>query len=425
MKKKVICILVCTFLIVVTVLPVVGSTCKNTYNRVSDEISVDNAESTDSVEYYKTVADNGCTTYIPGDYLINTEWGQWDLYNSLCPENHSITGNPRCRLGCWSIAIGQIINYHQLQSEGYVDYTCSYYNIVPQHIENDLDDHDYVWSKMVPKLNGSCTSDEIENVSRLLFDVATVIQKDFGSFHYKTIGSPFNVSPMINEIDDHFDYISMQTEWDDSLTESEIISEIDDNRPLMFYIKNDHPKDWHAVALDGYRSNGGFFEVHLNYGWNNSSGYNDWYNYYGPLPEYNNVTFRRAMLIRLAPKPPEISGPDTGAPGIDYNYTAKTIYEINPPLYYKFDWGDGTYTDWLGRYNSGESCMASHMWKEKGVYDVKVKVKDVDGWESEWSDPLEVSMPRNKPFNFNFNLFSWLFERFPHAFPIIRHLLDL
>jgi len=31
---------------------------------------------------------------------------------------------------------------------------------------------------------------------------------------------------------------------------------------------------------------------------------------------------------------------------------------------------------------------------------------------------------KNKPFNFNLNLLGWLFERFPNAFPILRHLIE-
>jgi subtilisin family serine protease len=40
---------------------------------------------------------------------------------------------------------------------------------------------------------------------------------------------------------------------------------------------------------------------------------------------------------------------------------------------------------------------------------------------------IDVSMttPRNKAFNFNFPMLSWLFERFPNAFPILRHILGL
>ena len=60
-----------------------------------------------------------------------------------------------------------------------------------------------------------------------------------------------------------------------------------------------------------------------------------------------------------------------------------------------------------------------------GDFEIKVKAKDNNDYESEWSDPLPVSMPKNKPFNFNFPLLSWLLERFPNAFPILRYLLGL
>lgn len=45
------------------------------------------------------------------------------------------------------------------------------------------------------------------------------------------------------------------------------------------------------------------------------------------------------------------------------------------------------------------------------------------------SDNCEIDVvlktPKNKAFNFNFHLLNWLFERFPHAFPILRHMLGL
>jgi len=39
--------------------------------------------------------------------------------------------------------------------------------------------------------------------------------------------------------------------------------------------------------------------------------------------------------------------------------------------------------------------------------------------------PVTLTTPKNKPFNFNYPLLSWLFERFPNVFPILRYLLGL
>jgi len=44
-------------------------------------------------------------------------------------------------------------------------------------------------------------------------------------------------------------------------------------------------------------------------------------------------------------------------------------------------------------------------WKRRGDFNVKVKAKDDNGHESEWSDPLEITMPKSKsnmPFGFIF-----------------------
>ena len=90
--------------------------------------------------------------YVPGTYLIDTEWGQWGFYNDLDPMNECDPDPAdwyQDRLGCWSVAIGQIINYHSshhpdlLQSTGMVRYECSQNCMNPWQIRNDLDEFDY------------------------------------------------------------------------------------------------------------------------------------------------------------------------------------------------------------------------------------------------------------------------------------------
>ena len=62
-------------------------------------------------------------------------------------------------------------------------------------------------------------------------------------------------------------------------------------------------------------------------------------------------------------------------------------------VYYRFDWDDGRNTGWLGPYYSDETCTATHTWSTIQTYNVKVKSKDIHSEESQWSDPLPVSMP--------------------------------
>jgi len=66
---------------------------------------------------------------------------------------------------------------------------------------------------------------------------------------------------------------------------------------------------------------------------------------------------------------------------------------------------------WVDPYDSGATGNAKHSWNEKGTFQIKVKAKVVHNYERIWSDPLSVTMPRNKATE-NVSLLSIL-ERFP------------
>jgi len=121
-------------------------------------------------------------------------------------------------------------------------------------------------------------------------------------------------------------------------------------------------------------------------------------------------------------KPSKPSGQSSGNANDEYSYTTSTIDLDGDQIFYLWDWGDGTTSEWCGPYASNEKCNASHTWISKGDYDIKVKAKDTSGAESAWSDPLPITMPYSYQPTHQF--FEWLFQRFPHAFPILRHLLE-
>ncbi|PNX47070.1 MAG: hypothetical protein BV456_11470, partial [Thermoplasmata archaeon M8B2D] len=81
----------------------------------------------------------------------------------------------------------------------------------------------------------------------------------------------------------------------------------------------------------------------------------------------------------------------------------------NDEIFYFFDWGDGTDSGWVGPFDSGVTVEASHKWTEKGSYSIIVKAKDTEGHESEWSEPLSVSMPKTKIINYFSIRFNRLF----------------
>jgi len=63
---------------------------------------------------------------------------------------------------------------------------------------------------------------------------------------------------------------------------------------------------------------------------------------------------------------------------------------------YFIDWGDGT-TNETGYCPSGETEEINHTYSGPGVYYILVKVKDIHGAESKWSDPYEMIIENNPP----------------------------
>jgi len=121
-------------------------------------------------------------------------------------------------------------------------------------------------------------------------------------------------------------------------------------------------------------------------------------------------------------KPSKPSGPSSGSPGTEYTYSSSVTDPEGDDVYYWFDWGDGSNSGWLGPFSSGTGTTASHSWDSKRTYSIKVKAKDDGGHVSVWSDPLSVSMPRNK---FTNTYLVSLFELFLTKHPILCLLLKI
>lgn len=141
------------------------------------------------------------------------------------------------------------------------------------------------------------------------------------------------------------------------------------------------------------------------------------FNLYGdPSLVYEGIT------VKGKPQKPIVSGSEKGRIGEEYSYSAISVDPDNDSLYFFFDWGDGSDSSWLGPYESGTECSVSYVWSDRGKYEIKVRVKDTNGMMSEWSDPLIVTMPKNKIIHINPLIMQFL-ENHPHLFPLLRQLL--
>mgnify|MGYP003565690902 CR=1 FL=1 len=141
--------------------------------------------------------------------------------------------------------------------------------------------------------------------------------------------------------------------------------------------------------------------------------------------EINGQTWWYSPIIQVyvVNEPPERpsrpTGPSEGRPGEEYIFYTETSDPDGNQVLYQWDWGDGTVSEWLGPFDSGEEVLAGNTWTDKGNYKVKVKAKDTVGDESTWSSTLSINIPRPRATS------RTLFSRFLENFPIISRFFNL
>jgi outer membrane protein assembly factor BamB len=92
-----------------------------------------------------------------------------------------------------------------------------------------------------------------------------------------------------------------------------------------------------------------------------------------------------------------LTGPMNGRPGVNYTFCIHVTDPEGDNVFCMWDWGDGTNSDWLGPYSSGDEICAMHAWSNEGIYSIRVKLKDEFGNESEWSEPFLIYIDGTPP----------------------------
>lgn len=89
-------------------------------------------------------------------------------------------------------------------------------------------------------------------------------------------------------------------------------------------------------------------------------------------------------------KPVKPSGPVYIESGGSFSYTAQTFDPDGDKVRYKFDWGDGNFSDWSEYLNGNQSVIISYTWYQNSNFSVKVIAQDELGRNSSWSESLLV-----------------------------------
>lgn len=109
------------------------------------------------------------------------------------------------------------------------------------------------------------------------------------------------------------------------------------------------------------------------------------------------ITLKNITNPEPRPLPPSTpKGPHEGIKGVSYTFTSTSTDPSGEDLYYKWDFGNGIFSDWDGPYPTGEQMEITHTWQQTGDFQVRAQARNVQGVESDWSDSLPISMPKTK-----------------------------
>jgi PKD repeat protein len=82
------------------------------------------------------------------------------------------------------------------------------------------------------------------------------------------------------------------------------------------------------------------------------------------------------------PGSPIVTGPTEGGINIDYQFTTVAVDPNEDRIRYKFEWGDGTTSDWTDYNSSGQPVSEWHTYTDPGTYEIVVHAEDKDKMSS-------------------------------------------
>jgi C1A family cysteine protease len=181
----------------------------------------------------------------------------------------------------------------------------------------------------------------------------------------------------------------------------------------------------HIIVILGWKNdssidNGGYWICKNS--WGTNWGYNGFYNIeYGALFTgfYVSAVDYDPDSFDWPPNTPAISGPASGKPEEEYEYTFTSMDPDGvDDVFYYIDWGDNSNSGWIGPFESDEIVIVKHTWENKGTYNIRAKTKDTSGLESDWGY-LDVTMPVSQSVQYPF------LELFREHFPLLKLILGV
>ncbi len=232
--------------------------------------------------------------------LVATTWAQRGDHAAFAPL--AADGAARERLGCWSVAVAQILFYHRLEPSGKTSYQGTNFEV-----SADFDAPDVDLSLVAPALRADTDARAKLETARYLWYAALVVGKDFGTGGY--IGNTDVRRPRVER---HYGVKTSRVKYPAS-TKAEVAAfvraELAAGRPLLLYVEastEGEEGSGHALVVDGVEGEGDGIRIHCNFGWGGES--DGWYALWSPLETANGAYDLPDRWI-MAIDPPSSSRP--------------------------------------------------------------------------------------------------------------------
>ncbi len=90
-----------------------------------------------------------------------------------------------------------------------------------------------------------------------------------------------------------------------------------------------------------------------------------------------------------------LDGPSQGMIGDTLSFSVRAFDANNDSVAVRFDWGDGDSSSWSDYELSGYLFTMTHVWSDTGAFEIRFKTRDIRQNESDWSEPLVVTITEN------------------------------
>lgn len=198
-------------------------------------------------------------------YLETASWGQDYPFNTQCFTSYNGTDN--ALTGCVPTAYAIIMRYHEWPQVGIGTlYNCQ----APTYVE--ITDRTYDYSKMPLVYDGNWSTEQINEVAKLMSHLGHSFMVSFGSSQ-TSVSDPSNTDKPNKFFNYNLVYASYQANFTMDSWKEKIKESIDNGCPIPYASDNAGTGDTrHMFVLDGYTANDYF---HFNFGWKGNS--NGWF----------------------------------------------------------------------------------------------------------------------------------------------------